>query len=339
MPASEWLVGLFGVEPQVAALGGSYLSIALAFSLSLGLANVFWAAVRGAGDVMTPLYVGLLVNVVNVAGDYALVFGKWGAPALGVRGAAYASGIAMTAGLLLSLWLWLGDKLVLKRQGIAEGVTLALGRRILRIGLPSAAEMLLFNVGIMLFVGINARFGTAAVGAYFIGIRILSFSFIPGIAFQVAASTLVGQNLGAGDPDAATRAGWRSCMAAVAVMSTLGALIALFARPLTGWFDETGARTVELAVHFIGILGAAQPLMAFEFALGGALRGAGDTRFPLLTVMTGLIGARLSLSMLTIALFDAPVQGIWCCLLADYGVKAAMLSARFSRGSWQTTEV
>ena len=123
--------------------------------------------------------------------------------------------------------------------------------------------------------------------------RILAFSFVPGIGYAQAGSTLVGQHLGAGDPDGAARSGWRATGGAVLVMGSVGLLIILTAPWIAQIFGAAGQNTVDLTVIFIYILGAVQPLMAMEFALGGSLRGAGDTRFPLFVILTGLFGVRL----------------------------------------------
>jgi Na+-driven multidrug efflux pump len=149
----------------------------------------------------------------------------------------------------------------------------------------------------------------------------------------------VGQNLGAGHPEQAARSGWRATAGAVLVMSSVGLAIILFARPLAGSFGAVGDATVGLAVIFIYILGAAQPLMAIEFTLAGALRGAGDTRFPLFALLTGLVVFRLAGAQLLAKPLFGTVVAVWCCLLADYAVKAALLAWRFRSGRWQKLRV
>ncbi|MDD9940408.1 MAG: MATE family efflux transporter [Myxococcales bacterium] len=339
VPLADETIALFGVTPSVAALATDYFVLGLLFSAPMGVSIALGNGLRAAGDVRTPLLFGVVSNSLNVVLDYGLVFGKWGFPAMGVRGAALASGLAISIGTALVFVLWAQNRLALRPRGCFRGVSWEITRRLFRIGLPSAAEGALFNVGILAFTGIIARFGTAAVGAYFIGVRILAFSFVPGIGFQVAASTLVGQHLGAQNPEEARRAGWRATMGAMGVMSVVGLSIVLLSEPMAGWFGASGARTVELAVVFIWILGAAQPLMAAEFALGGALRGAGDTRFPLLAVVSGLFGGRLLAAMMVIHVFSGSVIAVWCCLFADYGIKATLLSTRFASGRWQTISV
>jgi Na+-driven multidrug efflux pump len=123
------------------------------------------------------------------------------------------------------------------------------------------------------------------------------------------------------------------------VMALMGACIAALAETLTGWFGATGAETVGLATRFMWILALAQPLMAVEFSLGGALRGAGDTRFPLVSVMAGLFGGRLLLAYVVVNVIGGSVIMVWLCLLADWSIKATLLLWRFSGGTWKTIEV
>ena len=339
MPATRSLVGLLGVEPAVATLGGECLRILFAFNVPFAVGVTISMALRGAGDVRTPLAVGIVVNAINIVADYALIFGKFGAPALGAPGSALASGIAFTSGMGLLGWLWLRNHLVIARGSWLADLTSDRCRRILRIGIPTALEQGAWHIGLLLFLGIVADFGTEPVSAYMIGVRILSFCFVPGLGFSTAASTLVGQNLGAGRPDRAAHAGWRASVGAVLVMGGVGLLIIALARVLAGWFGSAGEATTDLAVTFIYILGAAQPLMAVEFALGGALRGAGDTRFPLVAILTGLFVFRLGAAIFIAGPIFGTVTAIWCCLIADYAVKAAMLAWRFANGSWKRVEV
>lgn len=338
-PFSEAIVGAFGVNDDVARLGGSYLRILLLFNLPFSVGFVVGSALRGAGDVRTPLVVGVVMNVVNVIGNYALVYGRLGMPQLGTDGSAIASGIAFVVSTLHMAWLWRRGDLCLRWGGLSEGVTLARARRLLRIGVPTALEQLAWQGGLWLFLRLVAHHGTEPVSAYLIGVRILAFSFVPGLGFSTAAATLVGQHLGANRPDLAARSGWRANALAMLVMAIVGASIVALAPFIAGYFGATGQRTVDLAVTFIWILGAAQPLMAVEFALGGALRGAGDTRFPLLSILSGLFVFRLGGALFVTHVLHGSVVAVWSCLLADYTVKASLLSLRFASGRWKRISV
>jgi Na+-driven multidrug efflux pump len=122
-------------------------------------------------------------------------------------------------------------------------------------------------------------------------------------------------------------------------MAVAGLAIIGVAPVVAGWFGATGADTVHLTVLFIYVLGAAQPLMAIEYALGGALRGAGDTRFPLFAILTGLFVFRLGGASLVTHVLSGGVVAVWCCLLADYAVKALLLAGRFASGRWQHVRI
>jgi len=338
IPFTTDLVGLLGVAPAVAGLGGTCLATLLLFNVPFAVEVTLTTALRGAGDVRTPLLVGIAANVFNVILDYALIFGAWGAPELGAPGSALATGLSFALAALLVTALWARDTLLLPFRGFRRAFDTRLARRLLRVGLPTAVEQVAFNGGLLLFLTIVAEYGTEPVSAYLIGVRILSFCFVPGFGFATAAATLVGQHLGADEPDLALRAGWRAMRGALAVMGCVGLAIVIAAEPLAGWFGAAGASTVALAVTFIYILGAAQPLMAIEFSLGGALRGAGDTRFPLVAILTGLFGFRLGGALLVAQPLFGTVQAV-CCLLLDYAVKAVLLSMRFARGRWQRVVV
>ena len=339
IPASEAIVGWMGVAPEVVSLAGRCLRILLGFGIPVSVGATLAMGLRGAGDVRTPLAIGVVTNLVNVIACWVLIFGRFGAPALGAEGSVWASGIAFVTGALLFLWLWQRGDLVLPMAPWRGNVTTALARRLLRVGIPTALERGAFQVGLLLFLRIVAAFGTEPISAYLIGVRILAFCFVPGFGFANAAATLVGQNLGAGRRDEAARSGWRATAGAVGVMSSLGLAIILLARPLAGSFGAVGEETVRLTVIFIYILGAAQPLMAIEFTLGGALRGAGDTRFPLFALLAGLLVFRLGAAEFLARPLFGSVVAVWSCLLADYAVKAALLAWRFRSGRWQAVRV
>lgn len=327
------LAGFFGLEPRAAALAATFLRVLAPFNVAFAAGFVLATALRAAGDTRTPLLLGVFTNVVNVALLYGLVLGHFGLPALGVGGAALANGLAFGAGAALTLGLWWRGRLRVGR-GPADALTAARLRRLVRIGMPAALEQVVWQGGFIAFLRLVALYGTAAFAAYGIGVNILAFSFVVGFGFQVAASTLVGQHLGAGDPEEATRSGWRATALAVAVMLAFGSSIVVAARPIATFLIDD-PEVVRLTVIFIRILGSVQALMAIEFTLGGALRGAGDTRFPLYVVMAGLLGARVLLAAL-FAWQERGVTWIYGALIADYVVKASLMAWRFHGGRWRT---
>jgi Na+-driven multidrug efflux pump len=158
-----------------------------------------------------------------------------------------------------------------------------------------------------------------------------------GVAGAGMASSLA-MHLGDQQPERAARSGWRSLAGGIIALSLNGVLIIAFAEPIAGWFIDD-AEVVALTVDFIWILGIAQPLMAVEFVMGGALRGAGDTRYPLGVVFVGLFVCRLIPATLAAITFHAPIQIVWSALFLDYATKATLLILRFAKGAWKEIEV
>ncbi len=338
LPTSALWISLYGVDANVVGYGSECLYWLVWGTIPMAVGFVFAAALRAAGDSRTPLVIGVVANALNVLLNWLLIFGNWGFPALGVSGAAIASSLAMLAQLLIFAVLWQSGRLQVKPGPASFRPDREVIRRMFRIGYPAAIEGGLFQVGLMLFMRLLGRYGTAAIAAYNVGAQILALSFLPGIGFGTAAATLVGQHLGEGDPDSAARAGWRSLAGAVVSMSCFGAIVVWSAEPIARQFtDDT--EVISLTVEFIWLLGAVQPLMAVEFALGGALRGAGDTRFPLLAIFVGLFCFRLLPGSIAALVFEAPLLLVWGMLVFDYLIKAILLGARFYRGTWKLVEV
>jgi putative MATE family efflux protein len=204
IPVVVWapqLVAIFQVDAGVLAAGTGFVRTIMFAVPSMAMFAVIAAALRGAGDMRTPLVIGALVNVLNVCAAYLLIFGKFGLPALGVRGAALASTMAFTVGALLGLASLLRSTSVLQLRRTRLRPDLELARRIGAVGSPTGLEQLLMQIGFLMYLSIAARYGTSAVAAYFIGVKILALSFLPGFGFSAAASTIVGQQLGARQPE------------------------------------------------------------------------------------------------------------------------------------------
>ncbi len=332
------LVAAFGVEPEVVEQGAGYLRL-LALGIPMAACfEIFAAAYRGAGDMRTPLVIGATVNVFNIAANYVLIFGALGFPALGARGSGLASSLAFTLGAVLAFFVVRrpGSVLRLRREGLK--LDLGLTRRILRIGFPAAVEQCFLQIGFFLYLIVASNYGTEAIAAYFIGVRILALSFLPGLGFSAAASTIVGQKLGAGDVEEAQRAGWEAARLSVYLMSAAGVIIFFGAETIARAF-VSDPKVIADAVPFIRTLAVAQPLMALDFTLGGALRGAGDTRFPLYCLILGFYGARLGFASVVTYAFDLGLTWVWVALLGDYAVRSLLKTTRFRGDRWKRVAV
>jgi putative MATE family efflux protein len=328
---ADAIAALFRLDAAAVGYAGDYIRWLSVFQVAFAVGMALAVALRAAGDTRTPLWIALATNLLNVVLAWALVNGRLGLPRLEVAGAAIATGCSFTVFALVLLAAWLRGWL---RVRPGTGASLVRDRvgRILRVGIPAGIEQGVWQGGFVVFLWIVALYGTAPYAAYGIGVNLLSFSFVVGFGFSIAASTLVGQALGAGDPDEAARRGWHATGLSVAAMVVFGAAIVAFADPLARFLIDD-PEVVRLTVTFIWVLGSVQALMAIEFTLGGALRGAGDTRFPLVTVLCGLFGARIALAALC-AWLGLAVEWVFAALIADYVVKASLLSRRFRSRRW-----
>jgi putative MATE family efflux protein len=338
LPLAELSISIYGVEESVVRYGETYIYWLLVGNVPFTLTFVFASALRAAGDTRTPLAIGAVANALNVFLNWVLIHGNLGFPRLGVAGAGIASSAAMAFQVVVFWVMWQRGGMLLAPGRGSYLPDFALWRRILRIGYPATIEGAVWHLGLLGFMRLMSEYGTAEFAAYNIGAQILALSFLPGHGFAVAAATLVGQHLGDGAPDRASRSGWRSLAGSVAAMSVLGAVVIAAARPIARWFIDDD-EVVELTVDFIWILGAVQPLMAVEFTLGGALRGAGDTRYPLFVVFAGLFICRLIPATLAALVLGASIQVVWSALILDYALKAALLIRRFRGGRWASMKV
>ena len=326
------IASVFGLDENPTRLAAEFIQYLSLFNIAFSINMILGAALRAAGDTKTPLWIGVATNIVNVVLVYLLVHGMYGFPPMGVVGAAIANGVSFAVGGLIFLYLYYSHRM---RVGVGgpNSVTRTRVRQLVHIGYPAGVEQFVFQIGFIAFLWLVAFFGTAPYAAYGVGVQILSVSFVVGFGFSIAGSTLVGQHLGAGDSEGAVSSGWRALAMAIGSMVVLSIVIALFANEIARYLINDD-EVVRLTVVFIYIMALVQPLMAVEFTLGGCLRGAGDTRFPLMTTMVGLCGVRVGLAAVFV-LLGFSVEWIYAALIGDYIVKAVMLLYRFHGGKWQ----
>lgn len=326
---------MFGLDPVTIDLAAENIRMLSWFNLAFAVTFILSAALRASGDAWSPLWIGTAVNLINVPLLYAFVFGRYGFPELGVAGAAAAAGVSFSVGGVLLFGLWVMQKFRIRHVSGGWWRRERL-QRLLHIGYPAAFEQVVFQFGFFIFMILIGNFyGTEAFAAYNVGANLLMVCFMVGFGFSIAGSTLVGQHLGADDHAGAERSGWRAGGLAMLSMGALALPVILFATELANLFIGDEPLTVNYTVQFIYVMGAMMPLLAIEFAIGGALRGAGDTRFPLVATFIGLILVRCGLAA-AFTWMELPVGWVFAALVGDYLVKGAMLVARFKRGRWKT---
>ncbi|KYK28137.1 MAG: MATE family efflux transporter [Theionarchaea archaeon] len=329
---------IYRAEQDVLFIASQYLEIAIFGTGFIFICLASAQALRGAGDTRTPLVVSSIINATNVGLNYVFIFGKLGFPPMGARGAALGTTLAFAFGSSIYIMLLWRKKLRLHISFRRFSPDFSIVRKVLNIGTPAALEQLVIQLGFLAYMVIITSFGTESIAAHQIGLRVQSFSFMPGFGFAIAATALVGQNLGAKNPKEAEKSGWEACRLAIFLMVGIAVFIFIFARNIAGIFVSEES-VIDKAVIFIRILAFGEPAIAIHFTIGGALRGAGDTKWPLYASTAGLYGFRIPLAVFLGYIIGIGVIGAWIAMTVEYFVRSFFVSLRFKRGGWKTVEV
>lgn len=333
------IVKAMGAEPEVLVLGTTYMKI-IALGMPFNVLNMIMGAIlRGSGDMKTPLLADTVANLINIAGNYILIFGKLGAPALGVAGAAIATSFSRFIAMSILLYMLYSGRSLIKLS-FKENYRLNFGvlKRILNIGIPSALEQFVLRSGQLVFVRIIAELGTVAFATHQISMNIQSLSFMPGQAFSMAATTLVGQLLGAKKPELAEESARQTRFIGMMVAGVTAFTIFFFGKYIALLYTNNNA-IIEQARICLRIIAAIQPAQSTQFILAGALRGAGDTRFPLYSTIAGIWGMRVALSYLFVMIFGWGLTGAWLAIAFDQVMRAIIIYSRFKSGKWKWIKV
>jgi MATE family multidrug resistance protein len=329
---------LIGAQADVVDLSSLYLGVVSHVLFLSTLMFVGNASLRGAGDTRTPLYVMVLVNILNVSVAWITINGMFGLPKLGVLGSALGAATGQGAGGLLVIAILLRGRSNIRLRLANLRPDWDMIRRILRVGLPTGMEQLLLRTGQMFFASILATLGTIAYAANQVAINSWSLSFMPGFGFALAATTLVGQSLGAKDPEGAQQRGYLAYQMGAILMAVIGLGFVLFPASIVGFFTND-PQVIAVGILPLRAVGLVQPLLAASMIFSGALRGAGDTRYPM--VVTGLTIwlIRLPFAYLFALVFGWGLAGAWSAMACDMSVRGLLNFLRYRAGRWKTLRV
>ena len=352
---AEPLVGLLTDDAATIRKGADYLRIVLAASPARFWSMIAARALAGAGDTRTPMYVRLVTLPVNVVLNGLLVFGVGPFPSLGVAGAALGTAIAylLSAGAFLGLLLTARFPVRLRFGG--PQFDLPLMAEIVRVALPLAGTRLSRTFGRFPFLFVLGVLGTSELAAYAVGRRVVLFAMMPAWGYSTAASTLVGQAVGGGEDEAATAYGWQTTRIALATQLLVAAVVAIFAPYIARGF---GTEDVALTATFVRVFALGVAGFSVSRTMRGALRGAGDTRWPFYGTVVGTYLVRLPIAFLALPVGYAVTVGplslgrlsvgpvsvapgmgfgvtaAFVAILAGLYVKAIVNTARFASGRW-----
>lgn len=297
------------------------------------------AMLRGAGDTRTPMRYNIIANVVNVVGNILLINGYLGFPRWGIFGAALATDIGRVVGMILALRAITHGKSAL-HISIRDKFTprLDLIKRMINIGTPAMLEQVIMRFAMISFTRVVSGLGTMVFAAHQIGMNIVGLSFTPGMGFGMAATSLVGRSLGRKRPDWAEIYGWQTRRVGMMVASAMGVVFFFAGGFLASLYtdDPEVIRNAALALKIIALV---QPLQSTQFILAGALRGAGDTRWPLISTFVGTVGVRIMLSILFVNVLGWGLTGAWLAMAIDQCTRSTFIYFRYRSGLWKAIKV
>jgi MATE family multidrug resistance protein len=334
------IVALAGMPGEIRVVAEDFLRI---FAFALGpnyLLIIVNAVFRAAGDVKKPLLTMFFVSLVNIVGDFVLVFGIPPFPEMGYRGIAVSTASSFTAGMLISVAL-----LATKRwRGVFTepwGVSFPTIRRIVDIGWPSVFLQVAWQAGSIVLYNILSRLGEGtitALAALTNGLRIEAIIFLPAFALNMAASVLAGQNLGAGDPGRAEKLGWKTAGAGMVLLGGLAVPVFIWAEAFASILARTPEVLAETA-NYLRINMVSEPFLALGTILSGAITGAGDTRATMWIIVACMWGVRLPLAYLLAITLDYGPTGVWVSMVASMMCYALLMALRFRGGRWKHVRV
>ena len=331
------LLVIMGASDGVIEQGAGFTTVLLGGSFSIIYLFVLNAAFRGAGDATVALRSLWIANGINIILDPCFIFGLGPFPEMGVTGAAVATTIGRSIGIAYQLWYLMNG-----RGRIAFGLRHlrfmpSLAWRMVRISAGGIGQFLIATTSWIGVMRIVAMFGSPAIAAYTIALRMMEFVFLPAWGLGNAAATLVGQNLGAGQPERAEKSTWKAAKYNTAFMSIAAVFLLVFAETITGWF------TVEPDVLRIGtrclqILGIGFPMYAIGMVVVQAMNGAGDTETPMVLNIICFWLVQIPLAFILAAKTGLEPYGAFIAIVISESLLTLLSVIVFRRGDWKTHE-
>lgn len=337
-PALATFLNMDGEQYRIAV---RYLQIDAFGHLISGFSLIGAAALRGAGDTRSPMLIIGTVCVMNLIASPALVFGIGPIPAYGVDGIVYGTLIARLTGgvfMLVALSRGVSGLRLSRRELRLRGNTV---RRILRIGVPAALDgVLIWGAQMVFLLIINQinRDQPGAFAAHMIGINLEAITYLPAVAWGLASATMIGQSLGSENTDRAVRVG-HEAVRQCGLLALLISLAFFFGADAIYHFMHRDPNVHEAGILAFRVNGLFQIPLAVSIVYVFSLRGAGDTRFPLLINVFGVVGVRLPAAYVLGVVCDLQLLGAWIAMSGDMTIRAVLVWFRYSRGGWTSTQV
>ena len=332
------LLRLMGASPDIIAEGSGYTRICLGGSCAVLLLFLNNAIFRGAGDAAIAMRLLWVSNIINLILDPCLIFGVGPFPRLGVTGAALATFIGRSIGVLYQFYRLLRgtERIRILKSQIRVQYDVLL--RLLRVSLTGILQFAIAHTSWIGLVRIVSIFGAAALAGYTIAIRVVIFVLLPSWGLSNAAATLVGQNLGAGHPERAEKAVWRTGLYNVAFLGVVGIFFIFFAEPVVRLFTHDPA-VVPLGAACLRIVSYGNLGYAYFMVMMQAFNGAGDTITPTIVNFFGFWLFEIPLAYWLAIPLHMRSNGVFFSIAIAESAMAVASAILFKRGKWKMQQI
>jgi putative MATE family efflux protein len=337
--AAPTLLRLVNAAPVVRAEALPYLRISMMFSAGMLVFFMTSGALRSAGDARTPMVMGVVLTVLNLAFNLVLIPGLGPVPRLGVTGAAIGTSLATLLFAAYAVWkLVRGGWVVSFPRGQGYAPDWGIIRSLFRFGLPTGIQGIAMNIGGLLmlaYIGSLAQ-SAAAQAAYAVSYGQL-FSFITwtSVGLLGAAAAIAGQNLGAGKPERATAAVHVAARIAVSGAAAMGLAFLFLPRQLLGIFGMHDPAVVDIGVQLLHVLSLSGLFIAVALTYTGGLQGTGDTKSPLYISIISQVIVPLGICTVIEEFGHLDPLDIWLAILAGHMTRCTLSMLRFRQGKWR----
>ncbi|MFB6159770.1 MAG: MATE family efflux transporter [Haloferacaceae archaeon] len=329
--AARDLVAVLGADPGVARMGGRYLALVFAAAPMRIVGLVGARSLQGTGDTRTPMVVNGSANVLNILGTVGLGLGVGPLPELRIVGVGLATAGSRTFEAAAVTLAIASERTA---PALVRPADRTLTRQLVAVSLPNFAEGMSTSVANFPFNALLLLFGTDVTAAYHIGRRVYQQLTGPLYrSYSTAASILVGQALGEGEPGTARFDGFAIAALGVLTLGVAGGVLVAGAEPIAGAFTGD-PETLGHAVTFTRVFGASMPFFGLFFPFAGSLRGAGETRTPFYARFLGTFGFMLGFGYLTGVVLGYGLPGVYAGIVLSYACWALMAALGFVRGDW-----
>jgi len=332
------LLTLMGGEPELVASGYRYTQVIFAGNISVMLLFLINGVFRGAGNAVIAMRSLWLANGINIILDPLLIFGIGIFPELGLEGAAWATTIGRSIGVLYQFSVLLKGKAIISFHWEVLRFKLKTVRNILKIALGGMGQFLIESASWIVLMRIVSISGSVALAGFTIAIRLIIFALLPAMGFSNASATLVGQNLGAGQPDRAEQSAWKAAHYTAIFLGTCGLVFFLGGNSIISWFNDN-PEVIQVGGNGLGIICLGYVFFAYGMVMSQSLNGAGDTRTPTLINICVLWLFQLPLAYALSHYFELGANGVFIAIAIGHSVHAVVSGWIFNKGRWKLVEV